>query len=192
MGVMFEVLKAAAALAILAIYLRWRYRLVSVEQQTSWINRLLEWSAGNRAKGLRYARVAEALVGLFLLLLGYYIGKEHFHLIWQGVRAQGTIVAYKQESLGQPAGGDVAWDYASLPIVRFQAGDQVVEFKDWMGSKAEVRNVPVIVLYDPVNPSAAMIDRPLWNWLPWAPTMGVGLFLVLVATRGGRRAPSDA
>jgi len=40
------------------------------------------------------------------------------------------------------------------------------------------------VLYDPEKPSLAMIDRPVWNWIPWAPTLGVGLFLVFVGIRG--------
>ena len=81
-------------------------------------------------------------------------------------------------------GGGARWDYASLPIVKFRAGDEVVQFKDWMGAKAEVLNVRVRVLYDPANPYVAMIDRPVWNWIPWAPTFGVGLFLVLVAIKG--------
>jgi hypothetical protein len=42
----------------------------------------------------------------------------------------------------------------------------------------------VIVLYDPTNPSVAMIDRPVWNWIPWAPTFAVGLFLALAAIKG--------
>ena len=42
----------------------------------------------------------------------------------------------------------------------------------------------VTVLYDPAHPSDAMIDRPIWNWLPWAPIGAVGLFLILVAMRG--------
>src|SRR4029077_18805355 len=139
------------------------------------------WAASNGAKVLRYTRVAQAVVGVFLLLLGYYISKEHFHLIPQGVRTQRTTVSYMQESLSN--GGGARWDYASLPIVRFQAGDEVVQFKDWMGSKAEVLNVRVRVLYDPANPYVAMIDRPVWNWIPCAPTFGVGLFLVLVAIK---------
>jgi hypothetical protein len=178
----FVVLKAAAALGILAIYLRWRYRLASSEQLISGINQLSEWMGSNRARVLRYTRAAQAVAGLLLLLFGYYIGKEHFHLIREGIRTQGTIVDYQQESL--PNGGGVRWDFASMPIIKFQAGDRIVQFKDWMGSKAELRNVQIMVLYDPVDPSVAMIDRPVWNWIPWAPTFGVGLFLVLVAIKG--------
>jgi hypothetical protein len=29
-----------------------------------------------------------------------------------------------------------------------------------------------------------MIDRPVWNWIPWAPTFAVGLFLALVGLKG--------
>jgi uncharacterized protein (DUF983 family) len=42
----------------------------------------------------------------------------------------------------------------------------------------------VIVLYDPARPSDAMIDRPVWNWLPWAPIAAVGCVLMLVAIKG--------
>lgn len=178
----FVVLKVAAALAILAIYLKFRYRLVSSEQLGSGINKLATWTGSNKAKVLRYTHVVQAVVGLFLLLFGYYIGKQHFRLIRGGVRTQGTIVGYQQESM--PDGGGTRWDTASMPIVKFQAGNRVVQFKDWMGSKAPVMNVRVVVLYDLANPSVAMIDRPVWNWIPWAPTMGMGLFLVFVSIKG--------
>jgi hypothetical protein len=78
-----------------------------------------------------------------------------------------------------------------MPIVEFQAGDRVVQFQDWLGAKiAGTRNVSVIVLYDPVNPSVAMIDRPVWNWIPCAPNFAVGVFLILVAIRGTFRSLS--
>jgi hypothetical protein len=53
-----------------------------------------------------------------------------------------------------------------------------------------VKNVRVTVLYDPENPSLAMIDQPVWNWIPWAPTSGVGLILLLVGTKGWLRSSS--
>jgi Protein of unknown function (DUF3592) len=185
----FVVLKIAVAVAIVAIYLKWRHRLVYSEQQVSRINRLSAWLGANRASVLRYTRFAQLVLGVFLLFFGYYIGNEHFHLIRQGIRTQGTIVGYKQETM--PNGVGVRWDVAFFPIVTFHAGDQIVQFKDWMGSKAEVRNVPVTVLYDPADPSVAMIDRPVMNWIPGAPTFGVGLFLVLVAIKGWLRTRAD-
>jgi hypothetical protein len=64
------------------------------------------------------------------------------------------------------------------------AGDRSVRFEDWKGSGVSgARNQAVTVLYDPLNPSVAMIDRPVWNWIPWAPVFGLGLFLALVAMK---------
>jgi len=45
-----------------------------------------------------------------------------------------------------------------MPIVKFQVGQQYVEFKDWMGTSVALTNVRVTVLYDPEKPSLAMID----------------------------------
>ena len=178
----FLFLKVVAALAIIVTYLKWRSRLTSSQQAISAINRLSEWTTNNKEKVLRYTRIAQAVTGLFLMLLGYYIGKEHFHLIREGVRAPGTIVGNKQEYFSDR--GNSHWDSAFMPIVRFQAGDRIFEFQDWMGrSSAVTWKAPVTVLYDPANPSSAMIDRPVWNWIPWAPTFAVGLFLVLVAIK---------
>jgi hypothetical protein len=183
MDSMVLLLKIAAALAILAMYVKWRRRLITSEQAVSGINQLATWMGNNKTKVLRYARVAEVLVGLFLVLFGCYIGKDHFHLIREGARTPGTIVGYKQESF--PDRGNTHWDTAFMPIVKFQARGRDVEFKDWMGSHAAVSwKIPVTVLYDPADPSVAMIDRPVWNWIPWAPTFAVGLFLVLVGIKG--------
>jgi hypothetical protein len=43
---------------------------------------------------------------------------------------------------------------------------------------------PVAILYDPANVSLAMIDRPFWNWIPWAPALAMGAFLALVSLKG--------
>jgi hypothetical protein len=169
---------------ILFLYLRWRKRFASSEQVLSEIQGFAEWAQNNKEKMLRYTRIAEVAAGLFLLCLGYYIGKDHFHLIRDGMRAPGIIVGYQEKyfpgSDGRPSSGSDAF----MPIVKFQAGQQDVEFKDWMGTSVALTNVRVTVLYDPEKPSLAMIDRPVWNWIPWAPTLGVGLFLVFVGIRG--------
>jgi hypothetical protein len=159
------------------------------DQLASRINQLaISVSSVNRAKVLRITYLVQIIVGLFLSLFGYYLGTDHLYLIRRGVRAPGTIIGYTQELMAN--GGRVRWDTASMPIVKFQAGDQAVQFKDWMGAKAEVKNVRVTVLYDPENPSLAMIDQPVWNWIPWAPTSGVGLILLLVGTKGWLRSSS--
>ena len=72
-----------------------------------------------------------------------------------------------------------------MPLVEFQAGGHVVRFEDWKGSSSTgALHAPVTVLYDPAAPSLAMIDRPVWNWIPWALTFLLGLFLALVAIKG--------
>ncbi len=116
-------LKVAAALAIIVTYLKFRSRLLSSQQAVSAINRLAEWATNNKAKVLRYTRFAQAVMGLFLMLLGYYIGIEHFHLIRAGVRTQGTIVGYKQEYFpGNYSRASSSGTTASMPLVKFQAG----------------------------------------------------------------------
>lgn len=152
-------------------------------------NKSVTWTLGHREAILRYAYVAQLVVGLFLLLFGYAIGKDHLHLIRAGVRTSGTIIDYKEEHFSTTPGG-VRWVGAFMPIVEFPLGDRMVQFKDWMGSSVAIRNLEVTVLYDPANPSLAMIDRPVWNWIPWGPAMGVGFFLILVGARAFFRSRS--
>lgn len=169
---------------LVILYLRWRKRFSSTEQVLEGIQGADGWAQANKAAILRYTRVAEVVVGIFLLCFGYFIGKDHYHLIRDGARAQGTIVGYQQQSFRGSDGRVSSRVEALMPIVKFQAGGQDVKFRDWMGTNAGVLNVRVTVLYDPERPGVAMIDRPVWNWIPWAPTLGVGLFLLLVGARG--------
>jgi hypothetical protein len=137
---------------------------------------------------LRYIFIFQAIVGLLLIGLAYFMGAAHFHLIRSGIRAPGKIVGYKQQYFTSSSASTSSTTTGYMPIVEFQAGDRVVQFHDWLGtSVGGSTNVPVIVLYDPVNPSVAMIDRPVWNWIPWAPTFAAGLFLVFVAVKGALR-----
>ena len=176
--------KIAIFVGLVVLYLRWRKRFSSSEQVLDGIKGFAGWAQSNKETLLRYTRIAEIVVGVFLLCLGYFIGKDHYHLIRDGVRTPGTIVGYKQQYFRGSDGRLSSGTEAFMPIVKFQAGEQDVEFKDWMGTCAAVLNVRVTVLYDPGKPSLAMIDRPVWNWIPWAPTLGMGLFLVLVGVRG--------
>ena len=169
---------------LVILYLRWRKRFSSSEQVLEGIKGFEGWAQNNKEKVLRYTRIAEVVTGVFLLCLGYFIGKDHLHLIRDGARTQGTIVGYKQKYFRGSDGRLVSGSEALMPIVKFQAGGQDVEFRDWMGTGSAVKNVRVTVLYDPERPGVAMIDRPVWNWIPWAPTFGMGLFLVLVGVRG--------
>jgi len=172
----------AAIVAIVAICIRWRHRLTSSQQLISGINELYQWLDGNRDKVLLYTRFAQIVAGLLFLLFGFYIGRDHLHLIRAGVRTEGIIVDYKWESFP----GRMASDQKSglMPIVKFQTRDTVVQFKDWKGSNAPLPNVRVVVLYDTANPSLAMIDRPVWNWIPWGPMIVLGVFLIVVGIKG--------
>lgn len=176
--------KIGIFMGLVILYLRWRKRFSSSEQVLEGIKGLDGWAQNNKEAILRYTRIAEIVTGVFLLCFGYFIGRDHLHLIRDGVRAPGVIVGYKQQYFRGSDGRVSSGTVASMPIVRFHAGGQDVEFKDWMGTNAEVLNVRVTVLYDGERPNLAMIDRPVWNWIPWAPTLGMGLFLVLVGVRG--------
>jgi len=138
-----------------------------------WVGRAIK----NRAQILRYMYIPQAIAGVVLLTMAYFMGHTHLHLILEGIRAPGRIVGHQQRTFE---------DYSSTaPIVEFAAGARTVRFEDWLGS-ASTGNLQdrVTVLYDRERPSEAMIDRPAWNWLPWAPIGVVGLFLTLVAVKG--------
>ena len=72
-----------------------------------------------------------------------------------------------------------------LPIVEFEAQGTVVRFEDSkLVSQGESVGWPVTVLYDPGKVSLAMIDRRFWNWMPWAPSLAIGLLLTFASLRG--------
>lgn len=147
---------------------------------------LVQWMLDNRAKILRYTYRVQVFVGLFLMLFGYYTGRVHFDLIRQGVRTAGKIVDYREKRFGPTY--ESPSTTAFMPIVEFTANDRVIQFQDWMGSSlAGELNDTVTVLYDPADPSAAMIDRPVWNWLPWAPVFALGFFLTLVGIKNVKK-----
>ena len=79
-----------------------------------------------------------------------------------------------------------------MPVVEYRAfADNAVRFEDWLGSstpgKRNHLNQVVQVLYDPADPSVAMIDRPIWNWIPWAPIIIVGVLLIISGIRRASR-----
>jgi Protein of unknown function (DUF3592) len=143
---------------------------------------LVSWMTNNRAKILRYGWIVQIFGGLIFLSLGYFMGHMHFHLISQGVRAPGRIVGYKEEIFRRSSSSSSSTSTGYMPIVEFHTSDRFVQFEDWLGSgSAGSKNVPVIVLYDPANPTQAMIDRPVWNWIPWGPMFALGFLLLLGA-----------
>ena len=144
---------------------------------------LIAWLKANPQKLKRYGALLQALLGFFLLWFGYFSGRAHFHLIREGVRTQGTIVGHTSEYFRNSGRNSSSTAY--MPIVEFRAGDRVIHFKNWLGSPSTGNlHTSVVVLYDPVDPTTAMIDRSVMNWIPWAPCFVLGAFLVLVAIKG--------
>jgi Protein of unknown function (DUF3592) len=144
----------------------------------------------NRSTFLRYAFILTLFGGLLLCGLGYFIGRTHLRLVLKGARAQGTIVDYRAETFTTRRFREtISTSTGYMPVVEYTPfGDKKVRFQDWLGSSVEGnRNQVVQVLYDPVNPSVAIIDRPVWNWIPWVPIIAVGLLLIMSGIRSGLR-----
>jgi hypothetical protein len=155
------------------------------DQAVASVQQLVGWMTANREKIFRYAWIPQLFAALVFLGLGYFMGHAHFHLIRKGMRAPGRIVSYKQESFRTSSGTSSTTTNGYMPIVEFHTNDRFVQFQDWLGTHiAGSTNVAVTVLYDPANPTVAMIDRPVWNWIPWAPIFGVGLLLFVSAING--------
>jgi hypothetical protein len=144
---------------------------------------LISWFKNDPQKLRRYGALLQALLGLFLIYFGYFGGRAHFHLIRYGLRTQGRIVGHATEYFRSRSGNSN--DTAYMPIVEFRTGNRVIHFENWLGSSSTGNlHTSVIVLYDPADPTTAMIDRPVMNWIPWAPCFVVGVILVLVAIKG--------
>ena len=147
------------------------------------IIRAFTWVIGHGGLFVRLVRVVQALAGVYLVVLGCYIGNAPFHLIWNGTRAQGQIVDFRSKNISAPPstngvryGGSMS---AYMPIVEFSANNRLIRIQDWIGSAsggglhAEVR-----VLYDASDPTNAIVDRPIAKWMPWGPILLVGMFLI--------------
>jgi hypothetical protein len=148
----------------------------------------VEWMLANRAKILRYAFVPQLLVAVALLSLAYFTGKADAHLLLNGARTRGKIVGFQPRELHthrNPSSNGVYGRRVYLPIVEFEARGDKVRFEERkLVAKGEGVGWPVSVLYDPNKASVAMIDRPFWNWIPWAPALAIGAFLALVSFKG--------
>ena len=142
------------------------------------------WVDALGAAFVRSRRALQLATGLFLVLLGLYLGRVRIELMLDGARTSGRIVAYEQR-LMPTSGTSGHHTLAFMPVVEFQAAARSVRFTDWLGSSvAAARNESVAVVYRRSEPSVAMIDRRVGNWLPWAPILALGLFLSLDAVRG--------
>ena len=110
------------------------------------------------------------------------------HLLLKGARTQGKIVGFQKRvfyanrnriSTGTP-GRNVY-----LPVVEFEAEGVLARFEERkLVPSGEGVGWSVPVLYDPANPSVAMIDRYNWNWLPWGPALAIAVLLLLTSIKG--------
>lgn len=155
------------------------------------------WLLANREKIARYLFIPQFLAAAVFLTFAYGTGHVHAHLLFKGATTRGTIVDFRMVHFRETSGSVTARVTTIYePTVEFTAGDRLVRFQEFKGSESRVGlgwSVPVI--YDPADPSIAMIDRGFWNWLPWAPCFLFGLPVAFAALKGffvffTRRAPS--
>ena len=142
----------------------------------------------NRAKILRYAFLPQIFAAIALFAVAYFTGKAEARLLFSGARTQGKIVGFQQRQLHthrNPSSTGMYGRNVYLPIVEFEVSGQLVRFEETkLITKAEGVGWRVPVLCDSAEPSRAMIDRPFWNWIPWAPALAMGLFLLIVSLKG--------
>ena len=148
----------------------------------------VEWMLANREKIFRYAFIPQLLVALPLFWFANSTGKTDMRLLLKGARTEGKIVGFQKRrfyanrnrlSTGTP-GRNVF-----LPIVEFEAQGSLARFEEHKiipGGEGVGWSVPV--LYDPANPSLAMIDRSYWNYFPWAPALAIAVLLSLASIKG--------
>ena len=148
----------------------------------------VEWLLANRAKILRYAFVPQLFAAIALLAFAYFTGKTDIHLLLNGARTRGKIVGFHRRQLHthrNPSSTGMFGRNVYLPVVEFEAQGTVVRFEEKkLVTQSEGVGWPVAVLYDPGNLSLAMIDRPFWNWIPWAPALALGALLLLPGLSG--------
>jgi hypothetical protein len=148
----------------------------------------VEWLIANRAKILRFAFVPQLLAAVALLGVAYFTGKTNAHLLLKGAHTRGKIVGFQPRQIHRyrtPTSTGIFGRTVYLPIVEFDVRGALVRFEEHkLVPGGEGVGWPVAVLYDPGNMSLAMIDRPFWNWVPWAPALAIGAFLALVSLKG--------
>ena len=146
------------------------------------------WMLANREKISRYAFVPQLLVALALLGFANFTGKTDMHLLLKGARTQGKIVGFQKQkfyrSRNRISTGTSGYT-VYLPIVEYEAEGTLARFEEHKllaGGEGVGWTVPV--LYDPADPSVAMIDRSYWNWFPWGPALAIAVLLLLSSTKG--------
>ncbi|HKF51550.1 MAG TPA: DUF3592 domain-containing protein [Candidatus Acidoferrales bacterium] len=165
------------------------------EYATQALVKMFTGLSSNPARRRRAGAGAQILAGTFLLVFGYWIGRDHCRLVVFGMKTQGKLVGYHQATIPTGQSGSNFYDTESMPVIEYHAAGRTVRFQDWMGSNFRVPMGGIVpVLYDPTRPTNAMIDRPVANWIPWGPMMAVGLLLMISGIRGrfGTQSPEEA
>jgi uncharacterized protein DUF3592 len=145
------------------------------------------WLLANREKLIRYAFIPQVLAAAIFLSFSYVTGKDHARLLFKGVRTQGTIIAFKAVRMPNRSSSGTTNSMTTIyePLIEFSAGDRTFRVQEWKGSRISERpGRSVVVLYNPANPSVAMMDRGISNWIPWAITLACGLPVALAALKG--------
>ena len=144
------------------------------------IETLSMWAGVNGIKVKRYRSTVAIVVGLSTMYFTYHLGNANFFLLLDGIKTEGKIVEYKQQVF---VDSNRSYSTIFMPVVEFKIGDKDVRFRDWLGNRSN--SLPgefVPVIYNSANPSIAMVDRPVWNWIPFA-IFTAGLLLVLVSIK---------
>jgi hypothetical protein len=138
-------------------------------------------------RGFALMWIPQGLAGVGMLIFGLWLGAPHIDLMRHGARASGRIVDFKHVTWWTSTGSSMKTT-AALPIVEFPLAGRMIRFDDWLGGRAaEFQGATVPVLYRADHPSTAMIDRPLWNWMPWGFAEAIGALLTLAALSGFAR-----
>lgn len=99
--------------------------------------RLARWATADRAHARQFGSNPQIMVGLFLIVLGYWLGGDHARLVFFGQHTTGKLVGYREARLATQASGAV-WDSESMPIIELTTGQNPVRFQDWMASNFRV------------------------------------------------------
>ena len=157
-----------------------RTRIVTLEEFKQQLNQ----DPRRIARQIRF--VIGVTTGLVFLVFGIYISRPRVYVLERPAKTSGQITGYVRRT-------DFVWNASHTsqrtitsyhPTVAFQIGGQLIRFEDWRSvQRFPPVNSVIPVVYDPRDPSKAMIDRSFWNFIPWAPITMVGLLLFLNALR---------
>ncbi len=132
----------------------------------------------------------QLLVAAVLFSFANSTGKTDMHLLLKGARTQGKIVGFQKQkfysyrSRNRLSTGTPGYN-VYLPIVEFESQGALARFEEHkVLPSGEGVGWEVPVLYDPANPSLAMIDRSYWNYIPWGPALAMAVILSLASIKG--------